>query len=438
MRVEAQASPQSRNEALFARAQGVLAGGVSSPVRSFRAVGGTPRFIGRASGAHLTDEDGHTYIDFVLSWGAVILGHAHPAVVSAIKAAAERGTTYGAATEAEVALAEAIQKDMRSLELLRFVNSGTEAAMSALRVARGFTGRDLVVMFEGCYHGHADPFLTKAGSGVAAAGLPKSAGVPAGAARDTIVLPFNDEAALERAFKETRGGIAAAIVEPIPANMGVVLPRPGFLERLREVCEEHGSLLIFDEVVTGYRVGRGGAQGRLRIEPDLTCLGKVVGGGLPAAAFGGRREVMENLAPLGPVYQAGTLAGNPLVMAAGLATLRALTPAAYEQLDAAAARLENALKGSAAAAGVPLTTARAGGMVGAHLRSGLVENFADARATDLDGYRRLFHALLGRGIYFPPSPLEALFVSLAHGASAMAKTDRAAADAFATLGRRVG
>jgi len=437
VRVEARASAQSRNEALFARAKGVLVGGVSSPVRSFSAVGGPPRFIRNASGAELTDKEGGTYLDFVLSWGAVILGHAHPAVVAAVQDAAARGTTYGAPTESEVALAEAIRKDMHSVERLRFVNSGTEAAMSALRVARGFTGRDRVIMFEGCYHGHADPFLTKAGSGVAAAGLPKSAGVPAGASRDTTVLPFNDEAAIEAAFRQAGESIAAVIVEPIPANMGVVLPRRGFLQRLRELCDEHGSLLIFDEVVTGYRVGRGGAQGHLKIQPDLTCLGKVVGGGLPAAAFGGRREVMDKLAPLGPVYQAGTLAGNPLAMAAGLATLRALTPAAYERLDAAASRLENALNGAAVAAGVPLTTARAGAMVGFHLRRGPVSNFADARAADLDGYPRLFHALLGRGIYFPPSPLEALFVSLAHGGPAMAKAERAVVDAFATLGRRV-
>jgi glutamate-1-semialdehyde 2,1-aminomutase len=434
MRVEAWASPQSRNEALFARAKGVLVGGVSSPVRSFSAVGGPPRFIRHASGAELTDEEGRTYLDFVLSWGAVILGHAHPAVVTAVHEAAARGTTYGAPTEAEVALAEAIRKDMGSVERLRFVNSGTEAAMSALRVARGFTGRDRVVMFEGCYHGHADPFLAKAGSGVAAAGLPKSAGVPAGAARDTIVLPFNDEAALEGAFKEAGETIAAAIVEPIPANMGVVLPRPGFLRRLREVCDEQGSLLVFDEVVTGYRVGRGGAQGLLKIEPDLTCLGKVVGGGLPAAAFGGRREVMEKLAPLGPVYQAGTLAGNPLAMAAGLATLRELTPAAYERLEASGSRLEDALQKTAATVAVPLITARAGAMVGFHLSRGPVSNFRDASRQDGAAYAKLFHELLSRGVYFPPSPFEALFLSLAHDRKALDRAEAAIAAAFEVVG----
>jgi len=422
------------NEALFARAKDVLVGGVSSPVRSFAAVGGVPRFIRHARGAKITDADGREYVDFVLSWGAVILGHADPAVVAAVEEAAARGTTYGAATEAEVELAEAIRRDLPSVQRLRFVSSGTEAAMSALRVARGYTRRDRVVMFEGCYHGHADPFLTRAGSGVAAAGLPGSAGVTGGAARDTLVLPFGDEAALARAFRRSGPRVAAAIVEPVPANMGVVVPPRGFLVRLRELCDEHGALLIFDEVVTGYRVGRRGAQGRFRVEPDLTTLGKVIGGGLPAAAFGGRREVMEVLAPRGPVYQAGTLAGNPVAMAAGLATLAALTPSAYERLDATASRLEGAIRRAAAAAGVPVATARAGAMVGLHMRAGPVTGFTAAKSADLAAYRRLFHALLESGVYFPPSPFEALFVSLAHGRAAMAAASRALDRAFASVG----
>lgn len=427
--------PTARSQALFARARKALPGGVSSPVRSFAAVGGTPRFIRRGRGAMLEDVDGRSYVDLVMSWGALILGHAHPAVVEAVREAAARGTSYGACTEAEVELAEQVQRDMPSIERLRFVNSGTEATMSVIRVARGFTGRRKVVMFEGGYHGHADPFLAKAGSGLAAAGLPRSEGVPDAAVADTILAPYNHVEAIRSIFRRDGRDIAAVIVEPVAANMGVILPSQGFLETLREETERAGALLVFDEVVTGYRLGRGGAQGHFGVRPDLTCLGKIVGGGLPAAAFGGRADAMERLAPLGPVYQAGTLAGNPVAMAAGLATLRELQPSAYERLAELGERLASALKGAARAAGVELATTHAGSMVGLFLVDGEVRDLQGALRSDNEAYRRLFHAALKGGVYLPPSPLEALFVSLAHEGPAMQVAEHALAEAFRAAGR---
>jgi glutamate-1-semialdehyde 2,1-aminomutase len=383
----------------------------------------------------LEDVDGRSYVDLVMSWGALILGHAHPAVVEAVREAAARGTSYGACTEAEVELAEQVQRDMPSIERLRFVNSGTEATMSVIRVARGFTGRRKVVMFEGGYHGHADPFLAKAGSGLAAAGLPRSEGVPDAAVADTILAPYNHVEAIRSIFRRDGRDIAAVIVEPVAANMGVILPSQGFLETLREETERAGALLVFDEVVTGYRLGRGGAQGHFGVRPDLTCLGKIVGGGLPAAAFGGRADAMERLAPLGPVYQAGTLAGNPVAMAAGLATLRELQPSAYERLAELGERLASALKGAARAAGVELATTHAGSMVGLFLVDGEVRDLQGALRSDNEAYRRLFHAALKGGVYLPPSPLEALFVSLAHEGPAMQVAEHALAEAFRAAGR---
>jgi glutamate-1-semialdehyde 2,1-aminomutase len=386
---------------LMARAAELMPGGVSSPVRAFTAVGGVPPVIERAAGARIRDVDGHEYVDYVGSWGPMILGHAHPSVVAAVQAAAANGTSYGAPSPGEVELAEAITNAMPSIERIRFVSSGTEAAMSALRLARAFTGRDRIVKMAGGYHGHADALLVEAGSG--ATGLPASAGVTAGAARDTLVAPYNDLAAAV-AFVE-RGDVAALIVEPVAANMGVVPPLPGYLEGLRAVTRRHGTLLIFDEVITGFRVARGGAQERFGVAADLTVLGKIIGGGLPVGAYGGRAAVMSLVAPLGPVYQAGTLSGNPLTMAAGLATLRELDASVYGGLEEYGARLEAGLL----AAGVP-RVARVGSLLTA-----FVENFP-----------RFFHAMLEAGIYLPPSQQEAWFISAAHGEPELAATLAAA------------
>jgi len=405
----------STSEALFIRAQKVLPGGVDSPVRAYRGVGGTPPFITRADGAHVFDADGNRYIDYVGSWGPMILGHNPAPVREALAEALKHGTSFGAPTELEVRMAEAVIAAVPSIEMVRFVSSGTEATMSALRLARGYTGRDLILKFEGCYHGHADSLLVKAGSGAATLGVPDSAGVPADVARHTLTAPYNDLEAVAAHAAAHGERIAAIIVEPVAGNMGCVLPRPGFLEGLRAVCDAHGIVLIFDEVMTGFRVAYGGYQSVCGVTPDLTTLGKVIGGGLPVGAFGGRRDIMERVAPLGPVYQAGTLSGNPLAMTAGLATLEALSaPGVYERLEALGARLSAGLSAAAAAAGVTVTLARQGAMGCMYFHPGPVESYADAARADLARFGAWFHGMLARGVYLAPSQFEAGFVSLAH------------------------
>ncbi len=404
----------TRSRALFKAAQALMPGGVSSPVRAFRAVGGDPRFIARGEGARIHDVDGNSYLDYVGSWGPLILGHAHPAVVAAIAEAAAQGTSFGAPTAAEITLAELVREAVPAIEQVRFVNSGTEAAMSAIRLARGMTGRAKVIKMEGGYHGHADSLLVEAGSGALTYGIPGSAGVTPATASDTIVVPFNNLPAVERALEANRGQVAALIVEPVAANMGVVAPAPGYLEGLRLLATQAGALLIFDEVVTGFRVARGGAQQRYGVAPDLTCLGKVLGGGLPIGAYGGTRVLMAGLAPDGPVYQAGTLAGNPLAMAAGIATLRAIASTAYDQLEEGGARLEARLGELAAAARIPLEVNRVGSMLTAFFSDAPVTDAATARQANAIRYASFFHASLERGVYLPPSQFEAWFVSLAH------------------------
>ncbi len=407
----------SRSQRLFEEAQRWLVGGVNSPVRAFKAVGGTPLFISRGQGSHIYTAEGHELVDYVGSWGPLILGHAHPQVVAALKAAVEEGTSYGAPTEREIELARLIHQAMPAIEKVRFVNSGTEATMSALRLARAYTGRPKIVKFAGGYHGHADLLLVQAGSGVTTLGLPGSAGVPPSVVQDTLVAPYNDLEAVNTLFETFPDQIAAVIVEPVAGNMGVVPPVPGFLEGLRRLTQEHGALLIFDEVITGFRVAYGGAQGLYGIQPDLTCLGKVIGGGLPVGAYGGRREVMDQLAPLGPVYQAGTLSGNPLAMAAGIATLQVLAqPGTYEQLEERAGRLAQGLEEAARQAGVPLQINRVGSMLTPFFTDRPVRDYASAKAADAERYARFFWGLVNRGIYPPPSAFESWFVSLAHTA----------------------
>ncbi len=425
-----------RSRAVFAAAQHYLPGGVNSPVRSFKAVGGDPVVVAEASGTRLTDVDGNSYIDYCGSWGPLILGHADPAVVAAVSAAAARGTTYGAATEAEVALARLVCESVPSIEMVRFVSSGTEATMSALRLARAYTGRSKIVKFEGGYHGHADGLLVQAGSGVATLALPDSAGVPAAYAAETLLCPYNDMAAIAALFEQRGAEIAAVIVEPVAANMGVVPPAAGFLERLRELSSAAGALLIFDEVITGFRVGLGGYQALAGVTPDLTCLGKVIGGGLPVGAYGGRLEVMALVAPLGPVYQAGTLSGNPLAMAAGLATLAAIArPGFFEALEVKAARLAAGLSEAAAQQGLSLQLNRVGSLMTAFFTDAPVTDYASARRADGGRYARFFHALLDAGVYFPPSQFEAAFVSAAHTEAEIDATLAAANGAFAAAGR---
>jgi glutamate-1-semialdehyde 2,1-aminomutase len=414
------------SERLFAASQRVIPGGVNSPVRAFRGVGGTPRFIARGEGAWLVDADGNRYVDLVLSWGPLILGHAHPEVLEAIIGAAELGTTYGAPTELELRLAERVVATFPSLDMVRFVSSGTEAAMSAVRLARAATGRTLLVKFDGCYHGHADHLLAAAGSGVATLGLPDSPGVTAAAVSDTLVLPFNDLAAVETLFQARGEDIAAILVEPVPGNMGVVPPVAGFLQGLRAITRRYGALLVFDEVMTGWRVHPRGAQVLYGIEPDLTCLGKVVGGGLPAAAYGGRRDLMERIAPAGPVYQAGTLSGNPLAMAAGLATLDVLArPGTWERAAAFARSVAEAIERRAGEAGVPVTVQRVGTMLTPFFTAAPVRDFAAARRTDRAAYNAFFHAMLDGGVYLPPSAFEAGFTSAIHGEAELAAVEAA-------------
>jgi len=422
------------SKSLLAAAERVIPGGVNSPVRAFRSVGGQPFFVARAAGSRIWDVDGHAYLDFVGSWGPLVLGHAPAAVVEAVVEAAGRGTSYGAPTAGEVELAELIAAAYPSMELLRLVNSGTEATMSAIRVARGATGREAIVKFDGCYHGHADSLLVKAGSGGATFSIPDSRGVPAGVAQLTVTAPFNDLEAVRDAFRARGDEIAAVIVEPVAGNMGVVPPAPGFLAGLRELCTRHGALLIFDEVITGFRVGWGGAQALYGVRPDLTCLGKIIGGGLPVGAYGGRRDLMAQVAPLGGVYQAGTLSGNPLAVAAGLATLRALDQGdAYERLERLGALMERGLRVAAEKTGEPLTVNRVGSMLTAFFTDGPVVDYATARRADTARYARYFHGMLSRGVYLAPSQFEAAFVSLAHSESDVAEAGRAAAEALDAL-----
>jgi len=420
-----------RSDELFSRAKAVIPGGVSSPVRAFKAVGGSPLFVARAEGARFWDEDGRAFVDYVGSWGPMILGHAHPAVVEAVRAATARGTSYGAPCVGEVELAERIVRHMPSIEKVRFVSSGTEATMSALRVARGFTGRRKLLKFDGCYHGHADCLLVSAGSGVATLGIPGSPGVPEGTVADTLVAPFNDVAAVEAVVAAHGKDLAAIIVEPVCGNMGTVAPKPGYLEALREITRKNGTVLVFDEVMTGFRVALGGAQQRYGIRPDMTCLGKIVGGGLPAAAYGGRADIMATVAPDGPVYQAGTLSGNPLAMAAGIAILDLLArPGTYETLEARSARLEEGLRRAARDAGALVAINRVASMITVFFCAGPVTDYATAKASDTKRFGRFFHAMLERGFYLPPAQFEAAFVSLAHGEAEIDATVAAAAQAF--------
>ncbi len=420
------------SETLFARAQQLLPGGVNSPVRAFRAVGGTPFFVQRGEGPYLYDVDGRRYIDYVCAYGPLILGHAPASVATALHAAVERGWSYGAPNPLEVELAELITAALPSVEQVRFVNSGTEATMSALRLARAATGRPGVIKFDGCYHGHADAFLVSAGSGVATLGLPDSPGVPASAVQHTSSVPFNDLAAVEAVFARQPGAVAAVIVEPVVGNAGVLLPEPGFLAGLRNITRREGALLIFDEVMTGFRVAYGGAQTRYGVTPDLTCLGKIVGGGLPVGAYGGRADLMQQIAPAGPVYQAGTLSGNPLAMAAGIATLKALQePDAYATLERRSAALEAGLATAARRHGVPVTINRAGSMLSLFFHPGPVRTFAEAQESDTDRFRRFHRRLLEQGVFLAPSAFEAAFVSLAHDDDVIAATVQAAEVALA-------
>jgi len=421
----------SRNDELFARAQRTIPAGVNSPVRAFRSVGGTPRFLVRGEGPYVWDADGKRYIDYVGSWGPAILGHAHPEVVRAVVEAAPRGLSFGAPTELEIEMAETLCRLLPSVEMVRLVSSGTEATMSALRLARGFTGRSKIVKFEGCYHGHGDSLLVKAGSGALTFGQPSSAGVPPAIANETIVVPYNDLAAVDALFAREGADIACIIVEPIAGNMNLIMPRAGFLQGLRTACDKHGAVLIFDEVMTGFRVHPRGVQGLTGVTPDLTTLGKVIGGGMPVGAFGGRREIMEKIAPLGPVYQAGTLSGNPVAVAAGLATLKAISaPSFYEALAARTKSLTDGLSAAAARAGVPFVAQSVGGMFGVYFASAIPDSYDTVMACDKDRFNKFFHAMLDAGVYLAPSAFEAGFVSAAHSPSDIEVTLALAKGAF--------
>ena len=424
-----------KSESLFKKANKLIPGGVNSPVRAFRSVDASPLFIARASGSKIYDADGHEYIDYVSSWGPMILGHGHPAVIRAISRAARKGTSYGAPTETEIRMAEMIRRAIPSVEMVRMVSSGTEAVMSAIRLARGFTGREKIIKFEGCYHGHADSLLVKAGSGVATLGIPGSPGVPAKLAELTINLPFNDSAAVRSAVDRYGDEIACVIVEPVAGNMGVVPPRPGFLEELRKITDSRGIVLIFDEVITGFRLTYGGYQNLIGIVPDLTCLGKIIGGGLPVGAFGGKKKIMEMLAPLGPVYQAGTLSGNPLAMAAGVTTLKLLRDdrTLYDRIDGMAVTLCGEMKRLFAEKGLPAFIHRAGSMFTAFFTKTEVFDFATASTSDTKLFARFFRGMLSRGVYLAPSQFEAAFISDAHGHDDIDRTLSACAETLREL-----
>ncbi len=424
----------SKSEQLFAEALRYIPGGVNSPVRAFRAVGGQPFFVHKAAGAHVFDVDGNDYVDYVGTWGPAILGHAYPAVIQVVKDAAEQGTSFGIPNPLEVRMARLICQAVPSVQKVRMCNSGTEACMSAIRLARGFTGRDKIIKFEGCYHGHVDSLLVKAGSGALTFGAPDSAGVPAAFTQHTIVLPFNETEPVRAAFVANAGQVAGIIVEPVPGNAGLYLPKPGYLEFLRAITSEHEALLIFDEVMTGFRLAFGGAQERFGIRPDLSCFGKIIGGGLPVGAFGGRAQIMDCLAPLGPVYQAGTLSGNPLAMAAGIAMLEELSGGnAYAKLEDSAAALESGMKEAAKSANVPVQFNRIGSMFCGYFTGQPVHNLADAMKSNRERFAKYFHGMLGQGIYIAPSQFEAGFISTAHSVEDIEKTVKAARSVFATL-----
>ena len=419
---------RNQSEKLFAEALKYIPGGVNSPVRAFRAVGGQPFFVNRASGARIWDVDGNELLDYVGTWGPAILGHAHPKIISAIKAAADHGTSFGIPNPLEVTMAKLICERVSSVQKIRMTSSGTEACMSAIRLARGFTKRDKIIKFDGCYHGHVDSLLVRAGSGALTFGHPDSAGVPAAFTQHTIVVPYNDVEALKAAFAANKNQIAGIIVEPVPGNAGLYLPRPGYLEFLREITQTNGALLIFDEVMTGFRLAPGGAQERFKITPDLTCLGKIIGGGLPVGAFGGRAEIMDCLAPLGPVYQAGTLSGNPLAMAAGIANLEELqSSGVYHKLEMLGEQLAAGMQDAAKSANVPVTFNRCGSMFCAYFTSGPVHNLADAMRSDRERFKKFFHGMLDAAFYFAPSQFEAGFISAAHTAADIDRTVTAAA-----------
>ncbi len=424
----------TRSEHLFVEAQQYIPGGVNSPVRAFRGVGGTPIFFKRGAGAWLYDEDNHRYIDYVGSWGPMIAGHAHPAVVRAVRDAAANGLSFGAPTAIETVMARRIQELVPSMELVRMCNSGTEATMSAIRLARGCTGRDKIVKFEGCYHGHSDSLLVKAGSGALTLGVPTSPGVPAALAAQTVTLTYNNLGQVQQAFAEIGADIAGVIVEPVAGNMNCIPPAPGFLHGLRELCDQYGSVLIFDEVMTGFRVAPGGAQELYQVKPDLTTLGKIIGGGMPVGAFGGRRTIMERLAPLGPIYQAGTLSGNPVAMAAGLATLDLIAaPGFHADLAAKTQRLCDGLVAAAREAGIPLTANHVGGMFGIFFTSETVTSYAQAVACDVERFKAFFHGMLAEGVYLAPSAFEAGFMSSAHSEEDIEATLAAARKVFARI-----
>lgn len=425
---------RAKSEALFAQALQCIPGGVNSPVRAFRAVGGKPFFVNRAQGARVWDVDGNEYLDYVGTWGPAILGHAHPVIIQAVQDTAVQGTSFGIPNPLEVDMARLVCSAVPSMQKVRFCNSGTEATMSAIRLARGFTGRDKIIKFEGCYHGHVDSLLVKAGSGALTFGHPDSAGVPNSFVEHTLVLPFNDLEGVRQTFQQYPDQIAGLILEPVPGNSGLYPPESGYLEGLRELTRQHGALLIFDEVMTGFRLAWGGAQQRFGITPDLTCLGKIIGGGLPVGAFGGRAEIMDYLAPVGPVYQAGTLSGNPLAMAAGLAALRQLRdPAAYERLEVLGAQLEAGLRDASGRAGIPVQFNRVGAMFCGYFTEQPVRNLQEAMRSDRDRFARYFHGMLEQGIYLAPSQFEAGFLSTAHTENDIEKTIAAAREVFRSL-----